>query len=358
MTAHCAYTGLKEATILKNNITMRDIADRLGVSSVTVSKALNDKDGVSGELKEKIKVLAVEMGYRYNAAARSMKEGLTHNIGVIIPERFTGPTQSFYVRVFQRITKHLEEQGYYGILHILNVEDEEELTLPKLYSDNKVDGFIVLGQISKEYIELVRSMEVPKMFLDFYDEHSDIDSVVTDNFYAAYELTNYLVQQGHRNIAYVGNLYSTSSIQDRFLGYYKSLLEHRLPMNPDLVLNDRDERGTFIEIDLPEQLPTAFVCNCDQVAHLLVQKLTSMDIQVPGQCSVVGFDNDIYAMLSDPKLTTVEVDVEQMARTAVQSMLKKVDNPNRSFGRVHVKGNIIYRDSVSAVSASSDTMDI
>lgn len=66
-------------------------------------------------------------------------------------------------------------------------------------------------------------------------------------------LTNYLVQQGHRNIAYVGNLYSTSSIQDRFLGYYKSLLEHRLPMNPDLVLNDRDERGTFIEIDLPEQ---------------------------------------------------------------------------------------------------------
>jgi len=90
VTAHCAYTGLKEATILKNNITMRDIADRLGVSSVTVSKALNDKDGVSGELKEKIKVLAIEMGYRYNAAARSMKEGLTHNIGVIIPERLPG----------------------------------------------------------------------------------------------------------------------------------------------------------------------------------------------------------------------------------------------------------------------------
>ncbi|SCY84532.1 transcriptional regulator, LacI family [Paenibacillus polysaccharolyticus] len=326
---------------------MRDIADRLGVSSVTVSKALNDKEGVSGELKEKIKQLAVQMGYRYNATARSMKEGLTHNVGVIIPERFTGPTQSFYVRVFQRITKHLEDQGYYGILHILNSEDEEELSLPKLYSDSKVDGFIVLGQVSKEYIELVQSMDVPKMFLDFYDEHSDIDSVVTDNFYAAYEMTNYLIQQGHRSIAYVGNLYSTSSIQDRFLGYYKSLLEHRMPMNPDLVLNDRDERGTFIEINLPEQLPTAFVCNCDQVAHLLVQKLTSLGIQVPAQCSVVGFDNDIYAMLSEPKLTTVEVDIEQMARTAVQSMLKKIDNPNRSFGRVHVKGNIIYRESVS-----------
>ncbi|CAH1196671.1 MULTISPECIES: substrate-binding domain-containing protein [unclassified Paenibacillus] len=333
---------------------MRDIADRLGVSSVTVSKALNDKEGVSDELKEKIKALAVEMGYRFNAAARSMKEGLTHNIGVIIPERFTGPDQSFYVRVFQRITKHLEDQGYYGILHILNEHDEKALTLPRLYSESKVDGFIVLGQISKEYIELVQSMEAPKIFLDFYDEHADIDSVVTDNFYAAYELTNYLVQQGHRQIAYVGNLYSTSSIQDRFLGYYKSLLEHRLPLNQELVLNDRDERGTFVEIELPEELPTAFVCNCDQVAHLLVQKLTSMGVRVPDQCSVVGFDNDIYAMLSDPKLTTVEVDVEHMARTAVQSILKKIEQPNRSFGRVQVKGNIIYRDSVSTPPANAE----
>lgn len=333
---------------------MRDIADRLGVSSMTVSKALNDKEGVSEELKERIKVLAVEMGYRYNAAARSMKEGLTHHVGVIIPERFTGPTQSFYVRVFQHISKHLEAQGYYGILHILNEDDEQALILPKLYSDNKVDGFIVLGQVSKAYIEMVQAMSVPKIFLDFYDEHAEIDSVVTDNFYAAYELTNYLIQQGHRRIAYVGNLHSTSSIQDRFLGYYKSLLEHRLTLLPDLIVNDRDERGSFVDMELPEQLPTAFVCNCDQVAHLLVQKLSSMGIRIPEDCSVTGFDNDIYATLCDPKLTTVEVDMEQMARVAVQSILKKIDNPNRRFGRVQVQGNIIYRDSVRTHHSTPD----
>ena len=89
---------------MNKHITLRDIAERMGVSSVTVSKALNDKEGVSDELKERIKQLADEMGYRINKVAKSMKEGLTYNIGVVIPERFTGQTQSFYLKVYQQIS--------------------------------------------------------------------------------------------------------------------------------------------------------------------------------------------------------------------------------------------------------------
>lgn len=326
---------------------MRDIAEKLGVSSVTVSKALNDKEGVSEELKLKIKNLASEMGYRYNTAAKSIKEGLSYNIGVIIPERFTGLAQSFYLRVYHSISRVLEHYGYYGILNILTNEDEEQLNLPRIYYEKKVDGIIILGQVSKNYIEIVENMDLPKIFMDFYDEHADIDSVVTDNFYAAYELTNYLIRQGHRNIAYVGNLYSTSSIQDRFLGYYKSLLEHCIPLNQSYILNDRDEKGKYVDIDLPEELPTAFVCNCDQVAYNLTHKLKELGLDIPQDCSVVGFDNDIYGTLTSPNLTTVEVDVEQMARTCVKSIMDKIANPNRRFGRVLVQGKIIYRDSVS-----------
>ncbi|OPA74361.1 transcriptional regulator [Paenibacillus selenitireducens] len=331
---------------MKNNITMKDIADRLGISAVTVSKAINDKEGVSGELKEKIKSLALEMGYRYNAAAKSMKDGLSYNIGVVIPERFTGLTQSFYLRIYQQISKNLEECGYYSTLHILNSEDEEQMTLPRIYYEKKVDGFIILGQVSKGYIETIQKMELPKILLDFYDEHADIDSIVTDNFYGAYEITNYLIQQGHRQIAYVGNLYSTSSIQDRFLGYFKSLLEHRIPLQDHLILNDRDERGKFIDIELPESLPTAFVCNCDQVALELIFKLKKLGCDIPNDCSVVGFDNDIYSTLSEPHLTTVEVDVIMMAQTAVKLMMEKIRNPHRKSGRILVQGKIIYRDSV------------
>lgn len=331
---------------MKSNVTMKDIAEKLGVSSVTVSKALNDKDGVSDELKLKIKNLASEMGYRYNTAARAIKEGLSYNIGVIIPERFTGLAQSFYLRVYHSISRFLENYGYYGILNILTNEDEEQLNLPRLYYEKKVDGFIILGQVSKPYIEVIEGMSLPKIFMDFYDEHANIDSVITDNFYGAYELTNYLIRSGHKNIAYVGNLQSTSSIQDRFLGYYKSLLEHGLPLRQEYIINDRDEKGKYIDLELPAAMPTAFVCNCDQVAYNLTHKLKSLGLALPEQCSVVGFDNDIYATLAEPNLTTVEVDVELMAKTCVESIMEKVDNPERRFGRVLVQCKIVYRDSV------------
>ncbi len=327
---------------------MRDIANKIGVSSVTVSKALNDKDGVSEELKDKIKQLAADMGYRFNSVARSMKDGLSYNIGVVIPERFAGANQ-FYLHFYEHLSKVLDNHKYYGILQILNVYDEEQLVLPRIYHEKKVDGFIILGQISKPYMELLQQADVPFLFLDFYTDDVDIDAIISDNFYGMYEMTNYLIKQGHDKIAFVGNIYSTSSIQDRFLGYYKSILEHHLQLQEDYVIPDRDRRGTFVDLQLPKDMPTAFVCNCDRVAYILSNKLKEHGYRIPEDCSVVGFDNDIYSTIADPQLTTVEVNVEEMSQAAVKSIIEKVKNPKHTIGRLMVKGRIIHRQSVSAV---------
>lgn len=334
---------------MRRNVTMKDIAEKLDVSSVTVSKALNDKEGVSDELKQKIKDLADEMGYRINTLAKSMKEGCSYNIGVIIAERFTGGFQSFYLNFYQKVSQLLEAYEYYGVLQILTEQDEESLNLPRIYHENRVDGFIVLGQISKEYVETLQNIETPIIFLDFYDEHLDMDSVITDNFYGAYEITNYLMNSGHKDIAFVGNIYATSSIQDRFLGYYKSLLEHKIQLKQDYIINDRDEQGKFIELEFPKDMPTAFVCNCDQVAYNLINKLKELGYNVPEDFSVVGFDNDIFATISSPQITTVEVDVEEMASTAVEYILEKIKIDNREYGRVSIKGKIVYRESVKEI---------
>jgi LacI family transcriptional regulator len=333
---------------MTKNITMRDIAEKLNVSSVTVSKALNDKEGVSEELREKIKEVADEMGYRINAAAKAMRDGNSYNIGVIIPERFTGLAQSFYLQMYQYISIALEKYNYSGIMHLLTSDDEENNRLPKIYYEKKVDGFIVLGQTNKNYLKTIKNANIPIVFLDFYDEFDDVDSVITDNFFGAYELTNYLIRKGHKKIGFIGNLYSTSSIQDRFLGYYKSLLEHHIKIDQNTIVDDRDEQGSYIEIELPEKLPSAFVCNCDQVAHHLIRKLNETGYSVPEDCSVVGFDNDIYATITEPNLTTVEVDIEEMANTAVRFIVEKLKDSTVNYGRVSVKGNIIYRDSVKA----------
>ncbi|MFZ5986247.1 MAG: LacI family DNA-binding transcriptional regulator [Bacillota bacterium] len=333
---------------MAKNTTMKDIAKKLNISTVTVSKALNDKDGVGEDLKNKIKKLADEMGYRYNMLAKSMRDGYSYNIGVVVAEHFMGD-QSFYFNFFKHITKTLERFNYCGILQILNSEEEENLNLPKLYYDKKVDGLIILGQVSKRYIEVLQNIDIPIVFLDFYDEHSNIDSVAVDNFYGAYQITSYLIKNGHRDIAFVGNIYATSSIQDRFLGFYKSLLEHGEKLKEEYVICDRDEHGRYIELVFPKNMPTAFVCNCDEVAHNLILKLKEMGYTVPNDFSVVGFDNDIYATISSPQITTVEVDVEEMALTAIRFILSKIKKENKSFGRVLIKGRIVYRQSVRAI---------
>nr|WP_204540842.1 substrate-binding domain-containing protein [Peribacillus deserti] len=334
---------------VKSNVTMRDIADKLGVSSVTVSKALNDKEGVSGELKEKIKIVAADMGYRFNTHARSMKEGLSYNLGIVIPERFTGSTQAFYLQFYQLLSKVLDSFHYSGILHILSQEDEDQLVLPRIYNEKKVDGFIILGQIGKDYVNEIQKIESPVIFLDFYTDQNEIDSVLSDNFYGVYEVTNYLIRNGHRKIAFVGNVHATSSIQDRFLGYYKSLLEHRIDLNNEYVIKDRDDLGKYIDLDVPEDMPTAFVCNNDEVAYNLINTLQKNGINVPGDCSVVGFDNSIFSTLTDPALTTVEVDMEEMSKVAVKFIMEKLNNPQKKYGRTFIKGNIVYRDSVKPI---------
>nr|WP_164849639.1 LacI family DNA-binding transcriptional regulator [Niallia taxi] len=329
---------------------MRDIANKLGVSSVTVSKALNDKDGVSEELKEKIKLLAEEMGYRFNTHAKSIKDGLSYNLGIVIPERFTGTTQSFYLQFYQMLTKILDGYHYSGILYILGQEDEDQLILPRIYNEKKVDGFIILGQIGNEYVKEIQKIDSPVIFLDFYTDQNEIDSVLTDNFFGGYEITNYLVENGHKKIAYVGNIYATSSIQDRFLGYYKSLLEHRIELRQDYIIYDRDERGKYIDIVFPDDMPTAFVCNNDEIAYNLINNLQKNGYQVPEDCSVVGFDNSIFAALTEPLLTTVEVNIKEMSKAAVKIIMEKLHNPNEKYGRTLINGKIIHRNSVKKLS--------
>lgn len=162
-------------------------------------------------------------------------------------------------------------------------------------------------------------------------------------------MTNYLIASGHRDFAFVGNVHATSSIQDRFLGYYKSLLEHRIPLRQEYILNDRDERGNLLEVEIPETIPTAFVCNCDQVAYMLITTLRKRGIRVPEDCSVVGFDNDIYASLAEPALTTVEVDRKEMAKAAVYKLLSKIKTNSSGNGRMLIRGKMIYRESVRPI---------
>lgn len=333
--------------MIKKNVTMSDIASELGCSTVTVSKALGDKDGVSEELRQRIKQKANEMGYRASGISKSSGEVMTYNIGVLVSKRFINDASAFYWVVYRYIVELLQKQSYYGILEVVSEKDERTEVIPNSVVDRKVDGIIVLGQFSDRYMENLLSMKIPVVFLDFYSSRGDVETILSDNFFGSYTITNHLIDKGHRRIGFIGTITATSSIQDRYLGYYKSLLEHNIPLRDDWIINDRDEDGlVFKALRFPDEMPTAFVCNCDRIAYAAVNQLKSMGYRIPEDISIVGYDNHIYSTISNPRITTMDVDSHRMSSEAVEIIIKKIRDKNYRSGRTLVTGKLLERDSV------------
>lgn len=331
---------------MAKQVTMKDIANALHISTVSVSKALSGKEGVSLEVRERIKITAEEMGYRYNAAAKSAEYDRNYNVGIIIAKRFLEDDTAFYSKLHSNIIMNLGNKNCFGMMEVIFKEDEEACTLPAMIANKKVDGIIVLGQLKKDYIHMIKEQHIPVTFLDFYDESVTVDSIVSDNVYGSYLLTNYLVENGHTEIGFIGDIFATSSILDRYLGFYKALLQNGLELKEEWILNDRDENGTLHAVSFPKKMPSAFVCNCDEVAYRVVEQLKSEGFRVPEDVSIVGFDDYIYATLSNPALTTFAIDVQCMTETAVKSILRGISGNNLSPGRKVISGKIVVRDSV------------
>jgi LacI family transcriptional regulator len=341
--------------MIKKTVTMSDIAAELGCSTVTVSKALGDKDGVSDELRQRIKQKANEMGYRVSYLAKNTGAPLTYNIGVLVAKRFISDASAFYWVVYRNIVELLQKQSYYGILEVIAEKDERSGQMPNSVTDRKVDGIIILGQFSDEYVEKILESHIPVVFLDFYSSRSDVETVLSDNFFGSYTITNHLIENGHKRIGFVGNITATSSIQDRFLGYYKSLLEHGLPLRDDWIINDRDEDGlSYKTIRLPDEMPTAFVCNCDRIAYQLINQLKVMGYHVPEDISIVGYDNHIYSTISNPRITTMDVNSYRMTTEAVEIMVKKIRDNSYHCGRILVTGKLLERDSVKNLNVEDE----
>ena len=336
-------------------VRLADIAKILNVSTVTVSKALSDQKGVSEEMRDKIKQLAEEMGYQSPSEARRMKERKSYNIGIIISDRYLDQYESFYWKMYRAVATKAISKECFTMLEVLSAEAEQERReLPRLLQENKVQGVIIIGLLKEDYLNmLIRDAPVPMLFLDFYDKGHDCDCVVTDNFYGMYKVTDYLFEMGHKDIAYVGTLLYTGSITDRYFGYAKALLEHGQQVREDWVIEDRNlsdgQRGDDFEFRLPEQMPTAFVCNCDLTAGILINVLEKKGYRVPEDISVAGFDNFIHPGICNVEITSYEVDIKEMARKAINTLIKKMNGESYKQGITVVDGHMVVKSSVKRI---------
>lgn len=333
------------------SVRLTDIAERLGVSVVTVSKALSGKKGVSEELRMKIRIVADEMGYRPVHAIQEEKSK-SYTVGVVSFERLFNETASFYWKMYQELTIQTIKQNCFMMLEVISIPDEEHLALPKLLDEERVDGIIMIGKPRREYLKMLyQNIKLPIVFLDFYDDELIVDSVVSEGYQGMYRMTEYLIQKGHEEIAFVGTLMYTESITDRYFGYCKALMEHGIKHRPEWILDDRNVEdgcmGLPYKIALPtDNMPTAFACNNDVTAYALIRQLKEAGYRVPEDISVVGYDDYLFAELGDSRITTYAVDIEKMAQTALQVLLQRITNCAVGARVYEVNGRLIERKTV------------
>lgn len=327
--------------------TMRDIARAVGTSAVTVSKAIAGKPGMSDRLRAKILKKAGEMGYENPRGGRLVfREHL--DIGILIPDMYFAQ-ESYYAEIYRKLIRKLSDLEHFGLLEILSPENERELALPNLLTTGHADGLILLGEPSKEYYRKIAQAGPPIVFLDFYDEQANADAVAGDNSYGAYRLTSHLIRNGHRKIGFVGSIKATGSIMDRFLGYYRAMLVNDLPVREEWLLPDREQTSRLIRPELPEEMPTAFVCNCDMTARMMIDLLREKGYRVPEDVSVTGFDDYPPGGEGDLPLSTFRIDTDGMIELAVKTLLERCAGEKKPFGRFVVSGQPVYRNSESAI---------
>lgn len=328
---------------MEKGVRMADIAQRLGISIVSVSKGLSGKEGVSDEMRAKIIDTAKEMGY-IAPTPKKKKEDENKNIGVLVCDRFFNET-SFYSNLYRHVVKYCIEQGYACILEIVSPEDERDCVMPLILVRQKVDALIFMGEIDRRYMGAAIKFGLPFLLLDFYDEMISADSVCSDNLAGGYMMTEHLLQTGRTKIGYVGSITSTSSIMDRYLGYCKALLRHGIEPNPAWRLEDRRADGTLIPLQLPEEMPQAFVCNCDECAFNLTEKLRREGYRVPQDVAVTGYDDYRWATINNPPLTSYRVDLEAMAKAATDQLRRKLQHKPVPAPSVMVPGAFVRRES-------------
>lgn len=339
---------------MPKTVRLADIAERMGVSTVTVSKALSGQKGVSEEMRARIVQLAGEMGYVKSDAPKKA-EHKSYTLGIAVAERYLDENESFYWQLYQQMAQRALQKNCFTMLEVMSLPDEHTLQIPKMVTEEKVDALIIMGSFKTEYVHFLRrNVRIPIVFFDTIGSDGDCDAVVSNNMMGAYRMTNYLFEMGHERVGFVGTRLATASIDDRFLGYMKSAMEHGMSLRQEWLLDDRDrETGNFDYerfLALPEgNMPSAFFCNNDMVALMLIRKLRENGYEVPGDVSVVGFDNYVTESYDRIGITTYAINIREMTRRVIHIAIHKLENPDYSTGVYMIGGRFIERESAVRV---------
>ena len=333
---------------------IKKIAGLAGVSTATVSNVITgNHHKVSKKTIDKVNQIIAQYDYKPNAVARSLATKESKIIGIIIPnliesERFTvNPNNA---QLVSHLEKYIRSQNYF--LMIRGVDKCREI-IP-LFSTWNMDGIIFLGAYKEEVKELSEKLKIPTMYVDTYAEDLPIANVGIDDYEASYRATCYLIDKGHRRIAFAGpNVESAGVIKERFSGYQKAMQKHKLMVDDDYVFGGLTlfEEGLDIgkQIALSPINFTAIVSMADILSFGIIESLQEAGKQVPADISLISFDNLPECRYSNPQLTTISQNLDKKALFAGDCLFKMIRGKKEIICNEKIDFQIIERGSVRVI---------
>lgn len=308
--------------------TIKDVADRSGVSIATVSRVINGASVVSEKSRRKVMEAIKELGFKPNQTARNLVLQKNSTIGIIIP--FMG--NQFYGGILNGIEDECAEKGYDVMLCNSGGDSDNEIRYLEMFEERHVAGIIFMAQrLKPETVNKINSLDIPVIMMNRSTSGLKCPTVSIDNFRAAYELTNYLIDKGHRKIALFRNSVDIDACGvEQYSGFERALAEHDIPIDRSLVKYGefKPEKSYAIMSELIENgnIPTAVIATSDIMAVGVCNALIDKGYRVPDDVSVVGFNDIQLAGLYRPALTVIHQPLKAMGNEAVNMIVSMNKN--------------------------------
>jgi len=325
-----------------------DVAQKAGVSIVTVSKVINNSETVRENNRQKVLQAMKELNYNPSAAARSLASGKTRVIGLVIDSL----SDTFLSSALGAINECLEKNGYFLALSLVQASTAESSNkIPYLFQEDRVDGLLIVSPICEDmYILELKGKKIPFVLMDNQKHHPSVPSIVVNNYKGGYDATRHLLELGHKNILHISGPELYMSSRERKKGYRDAMSE--AGCKPHIINSSQFSIACGYEI--AQKLIHEGLLNCtgifaadDYIATGVIDALRNANINVPKDISIIGYDDQELASSFHPGLTTIKQPAEEMGRIGAETLIKIIKGELKRFNTLKLDPHIVIRESTA-----------
>ena len=344
-------------------VTIQDIADALGISRNTVSKAINNSDGLADATREKILQKAIEMGYKQFSYVNSLaritpdgpdavrKDGFAGEIALLTTTFFS--LSHFASLMLDKFQREISQLGYTLNLHRVDEQCLKNKVLPITFSKERVRGILCIEMFNWEYDNMICEMGLPVLFIDGPHRGNGrmlpADQLCMANVTEITKLVNYLLEKGMNKIGFIGDYEHCQSFYERYVGFRMAMMMAGKDVNDTFVIKAIDVVDLEKSLCSLKTFPDAFLCANDFVAMDAIRILRTMGKKIPEEILFSGFDDSPESRIISPTLTTVHIHTQVMAFAAVELLMSRIKEPSLDYRIVHTQTDLILRESTGSL---------